>query len=142
MVQEDNRNFVETAAKLVAAYVSQNRITPAELPNLIKQVHLALSTLGKGDQRPSVVALVPAVPIKKSITPEYLISLEDGKHFKTLKRHLTIHYNLTPEQYRAKWSLPPDYPMVAPSYAERRSALAKSAGLGRRRTFVKKRLAR
>ena len=129
---EANQSVVEFAADIVSAYVSNNSVTPADLVSLIGQVHGALATLGKEPEAPPAAALVPAVTIKKSITDEYLICLEDGLQFKSLKRHLTTKYDLTPEQYRARWGLPSDYPMVAPAYAERRSMLAKSMGLGRK----------
>ena len=129
---EDDRDLVESAADIVSAYVSNNSVTAADLPGLIGQVYAALSTLGKEPEALPSAPLVPAVSIKKSITPEYLVCLEDGLQFKSLKRHLNTKYNLSPEQYRARWSLPSDYPMVAPAYAERRSALAKSMGLGRK----------
>ena len=122
---------VERTAEIVAAYVSTNTVAPADLGNLIRDVHLALSGLGNPVVAPE--PLVPAVPVKKSVTSDYIVCLEDGKKFKTLKRHLAIHYGLTPQQYREKWGLPADYPMVAPAYAEARSQLAKSIGLGQKR---------
>jgi predicted transcriptional regulator len=106
--------------------------TPAaSLPGLIADINTAIRGLGGPAPAPEPVQLVPAVPVKKSITPDYLISLEDGRKFKSLKRHLMTHYDLTPDQYRKKWNLPADYPMVAPGYAAVRSELAKSLGLGR-----------
>lgn len=124
-------------AEIVAAHVSNNAVPMAELPTLIQEVHRALSTLGAPAPAPApapVVAPVekpqPAVSIKKSITPDYLVCLEDGKKLKMLKRHLKAAYDMTPEQYRERWGLPADYPMVAPNYAERRSELAKQIGLG------------
>jgi predicted transcriptional regulator len=124
-------NMIEMAAELVAAFVSNNSVPSSELPNLIQTVHAAVLGLAKGvDQQPAKEEpKEPAVAIKKSITPEYLICLEDGKHFKSLKRHLASH-GLTPDQYRAKWKLPANYPMVAPNYAAKRSELAKAIGLG------------
>ena len=127
-----NTALAEMTSELVAAYVSKNHIQVSELPNLISSVHAAFGGLGK-PEAPSVepTKLVPPVSIKKSITDEYLVSMEDGKRYKSLKRHLST-YGLTPAEYRAKWGLPGDYPMVAPSYAAKRSALAKSLGLGRK----------
>ena len=124
--------LVELSASLVGAYVSHNALSASDLPKLIAQVHQAL--IGLGGPAPAEVApeLKPAVPVKKSITPDYLICLEDGKKFKSLKRHLRTEYDMSPDEYRARWGLPPDYPMVAPSYSEARSALAKSIGLGRK----------
>lgn len=122
---------VERTAEIVAAYVSNNTVAPADLGNLIRDVHMALAGLGNPIVAPE--PLVPAVPVKKSVTSDYIVCLEDGKKFKTLKRHLAIHYGLTPQQYREKWNLPADYPMVAPAYAEARSQLAKSIGLGQKR---------
>lgn len=123
--------LIELTADIVSAYVSNNPVPLGELPALIGQVHAALKgTVGGSPEKPE--ALKPAVPIKKSVTPDYIISLEDGKKFKSLKRHLSTHYGLTPDEYRAKWGLPADYPMVAPNYAAARSALAKTIGLGRK----------
>lgn len=122
--------IMEFASDIVSAYVSNNAIQGSELPNLIRDVHATLTTLANGT--PGMVhEKVPAVPIKKSITDEFLICLEDGKKFKSLKRHLRSKYGLTPEAYREKWGLPANYPMVAPSYARKRSALAKEMGLGK-----------
>ncbi len=125
-------NLVELTADVVSAYVSNNPVPVGELPALIGHVYVALKgTAGAVvSERPEV--LKPAVPIRKSVTPDYIISLEDGKKFKSLKRHLSTHYGLTPDEYRAKWGLPADYPMVAPNYAATRSALAKALGLGRK----------
>jgi predicted transcriptional regulator len=126
-------NFIELTAEIVSAYVSNNTVAAAEIPALISQVHTALSRVsGKSGDAPAE-PLKPAVSVKKSITPEYIICLEDGKKFKSLKRHLRTQYNMTPEQYREKWSLGPDYPMVAPNYAAARSQLAKQMGLGQQR---------
>ncbi len=128
-----NSQFVELAADIVSAYVANNNVTTADLPGLIGSVHMALSKLGSGSEAAPVAApLVPAVSIRKSVTPDAIICLEDGKAFKSLKRHLSSKYGMTPAEYRTKWGLPADYPMVAPSYAESRSALAKSMGLGRK----------
>ena len=126
-------SFIELTAEIVSAYVSNNTVAAAEIPGLINQVHAALTRVsGKSGDAPSE-PLRPAVSVKKSITPEYIVCLEDGKKFKSLKRHLRTQYNMTPEQYRDKWSLPPDYPMVAPNYAAARSQLAKQMGLGQQR---------
>lgn len=127
-------NFIELATDIVSAYVSNNSVRSADLSELINSVHAALATAA-GHRAPAPVAeeLRPAISVKKSITPDYIICLEDGKRFKSLKRHLRTAYDMTPDQYRAKWSLPSDYPMVAPNYAEARSNLAKSMGLGQKR---------
>jgi predicted transcriptional regulator len=122
-------NKISLSADIVAAYVSCNSVTPDGLPALIESVHGALSKLSAAEAVPKTEALVPAVPIRKSITPGFLICIDDGKRFKTFKRHLT-NIGMTPDQYRAKWSLPDSYPMVAPEYAATRSALAKKRGLG------------
>ena len=125
--------LVELSASLVGAYVSHNALSAGDLPKLIAQVHQALIALGGPAPAEAAPELKPAVPVKKSITPDYLICLEDGKKFKSLKRHLRTHYKMSPEEYRAKWQLPHDYPMVAPNYAAARSQLAKKMGLGTRR---------
>ena len=117
-------------AEIVSAHVSNNPVSVTDLPNLIVEVHRTLSSLGTVAAPAEPEKKAPAVPIKKSITPDYLICLEDGKKLKMLKRHLQTAYNLSPEQYREKWGLPPDYPMVAPNYAKHRSSLAKQIGLG------------
>lgn len=130
---DENTRMIERVARIVAAYVSRNLISPADLPELIRSAHATLNTMNgagpgavifAGDQK-------PAVSVRKSISDEWLICLEDGKKFKSLKRHLKSAFNLTPEQYRQKWGLPSDYPMVAPAYSARRSNLAKEMGLGR-----------
>ena len=122
---------LEYAAQIVSAHVSNNSVQSGELPALIQQVYKALSGLGS---EPLQVTdkLEPAVPVKKSVFPDYIVCLEDGKKLKMLKRHLQTSYDLTPEAYRERWGLPSNYPMVAPRYAEKRSALAKSIGLGRK----------
>ncbi len=133
-------NLTELAADIVSAYVTKNSVPVGELPALIGNVHLALTKLGSAPEQVQAETLTPVTSIKKSITPDFIICLEDGKKFKSLKRHLRTSYNLTPDQYRARWSLPHDYPMVAPNYAAARSELAKSMGLGQqRRKQVKKR---
>jgi len=128
-----SRNFIELTADIVSAYVSNNTVPAGEIPALINQVHGALLRVSSGHSDVSTEPLKPAVPVKKSIAADYIICLEDGKKFKSLKRHLRTQYNMTPEQYREKWSLPPDYPMVAPNYAAARSQLAKQMGLGQQR---------
>jgi predicted transcriptional regulator len=126
-------SFIALTANIVSAYVSNNTVPAAEIPALISQVHSALSRVSSHQNVTFVEPLKPAVPVKKSITPEHIVCLEDGKKFKSLKRHLRTQYNMTPEQYREKWNLPPDYPMVAPNYAAARSKLAKQMGLGQQR---------
>lgn len=127
-----NLDLVEFSSEIVAAYVSNNAVAPSDLPRLIADVHAALKGLSKEETAEPVEEKKPAVPVRKSVTPDYIICLEDGKKFKSLKRHLRTHYNLSPEEYREKWGLPADYPMVAPSYSATRSKLAKDNGLGRK----------
>lgn len=130
--QTDNSELLALTTDIVASHVSNNSVLVAELPHLIQQVYSALAIVGGVAQaipeRPK-----PAVPIKKSITPDYIICLEDGKKLKMLKRHIKTRYDLTPDEYRERWGLPSDYPMVAPNYASQRSALAKKIGLGTKR---------
>ena len=126
-------NFIELTADIVSAYVSNNSVGTAEIPALINQVHAALIRVSAGQVDLPSEPLKPAIAVKKSITPDHIVCLEDGKKFKSLKRHLRTQYGLSPEQYREKWGLPPDYPMVAPKYAEARSQLAKQMGLGQQR---------
>jgi MucR family transcriptional regulator, transcriptional regulator of exopolysaccharide biosynthesis len=126
-------NYIELTAEIVSAYVSNNPVPAADMPGLINQVHSALTRVSGGQADVAPEPLKPAVSVKKSITPDYIVCLEDGKKFKSLKRHLRTQYNMTPEQYRDKWGLPPDYPMVAPNYAAARSQLAKQMGLGQQR---------
>src|SRR6185312_9877772 len=126
----EDGNFVGLTANIVSAYVSNNTVAAGDIPALINQVHAALLRVTTGAPASSVEPLKPAVPVKRSITPEHIVCLEDGKKFKSLKRHLRTQYNMTPEQYREKWGLPSDYPMVAPNYAAARSQLAKQMGLG------------
>jgi predicted transcriptional regulator len=132
----DNTDLTETlialTADIVSAHVSNNSVAVSDLPLLIQNVHSALSSLGDELVEPEVKQ-EPAVSIRASIRPDYIVCLEDGKKLKMLKRHLMTHYQLTPEQYRAKWNLPADYPMVAPNYAEQRRSLAKKIGLGTKR---------
>jgi len=125
--------LLELTADLVSAYVSNNPVPAAELPNLIAEVHAALGRVGSVPEQAPIEKQKPAVNPKRSVFDDYIICLEDGKKFKSLKRHLMTHYGLTPEQYREKWGLEPNYPMVAPSYAAARSLLAKKTGLGRKR---------
>ena len=130
---ENKTDIVELTSDIVAAYVGNNAVPSSDLPSLINDVYRALAGAVSGASDKPAADAKPAVPVRRSVTPEYIICLEDGKKFKSLKRHLRTHYNLTPEQYREKWNLPHDYPMVAPEYAKARSALAKKMGLGQRR---------
>jgi predicted transcriptional regulator len=123
--------FTELTAEIVAAYVANNSVPAGNLAELISTVHTAVSGLSQ-PAAPAAVTLSPAVNPKRSVQPDYIVCLEDGKRFKSLKRHLMTKYALTPEEYRAKWGLPHDYPMVAPNYATARSELAKAMGLGRK----------
>ncbi len=125
--------LLRMAAEIVTAYVGGNNLPSGQIPDVIKTVHGALSGLVSDSSKPAATQQKPAVPIKRSITPEYIICLEDGKKLKMLKRYLRSHYNMTPEEYRAKWNLPAEYPMVAPKYSEKRSEFAKKIGLGRTR---------
>jgi predicted transcriptional regulator len=134
----DSADKVSLSADIVSAYVSRNSVTPSGLPALIESIYEAVAKLGAVQAVPEAEALVPAVPIRRSITPGFLICLDDGKRLKTLKRHLS-NLGMTPDQYRAKWHLPKDYPMTAPDYAAKRSALAKSIGLGQLRKDTAKR---
>jgi predicted transcriptional regulator len=127
------QDLVEMAADIVSAYVSANSVAAQEIPGLIRTVHAALREVAGAGPALADNSQEPAVAIKKSVTPEYIICLEDGKKFKSLKRHLRTRYSMTPDDYRAKWGLPHDYPMVAPNYAKERSNLAKRMGLGHSR---------
>ena len=127
------KSYMDLTANIVSAYLSNNPTPASEIPNLISQVHSALLRVSSGRSETPLEPSKPAVPVKKSIAPDYLVCLEDGKRFKSLKRHLRTQYNMTPEQYREKWGLPPEYPMVAPNYAVARSQLAKKMGLGQQR---------
>ena len=127
---DDKSEVIEMTADIVAAYVGANSVAAGDLPSLIQSVHRALSGVAAGSDVAEAAPKEPAVPLKKSITPDYLICLEDGRKFKSLKRHLRTKYNMSPEDYRAKWGLAKDYPMVAPNYAKARSELAKQMGLG------------
>ncbi len=125
---ENQSEILELTTEIVSAHVSNNTLPVADLPQLIQDVYKTLSTVGTGQS--STERLQPAVSIKKSVMPDYIVCLEDGKKLKMLKRHLKTAYNMTPEEYREKWGLPRDYPMVAPNYAKHRSSLAKKIGLG------------
>lgn len=129
----DDTSYIELAADIVSAYVSNNSVPASDLPSLISDIHGALLRLsGPVVEEPSEPQK-PAISVKKSIAPDFIVCLEDGKKFKSLKRHLRTQYNMSPEQYREKWALPADYPMVAPNYAAARSRLAKEMGLGQQR---------
>jgi len=128
-----NSDFIDLTAGIVAAYVSHNLVPASDIPALIDQVHGALAMISTGQRPAPPDDLSPMVPVRKSVTPDYLICLEDGKRFKSLKRHLRAQYNMSPDQYREKWGLPRDYPMVAPNYAATRSRLAMQIGLGQGR---------
>jgi predicted transcriptional regulator len=127
---EDNTELLTLTADIAAAYVSNNTVSASDVPSVIQTIYRALASVGSAAAAPAPEPQKPAVPIKKSITPDFLISLEDGKKYKSLKRHLRTQYTMSPEDYRAKWGLPKDYPMVAPNYARARSDLAKQMGLG------------
>ncbi len=128
-----NADLIDLTADIVSAYVTNHSVSQQDLPSLIADVHQALARTHSGMNEPEPEPLKPAVNPKKSVFPDYIICLEDGKKFKSLKRHLRTHYDLSPEEYREKWGLAPDYPMVAPNYAAARSALAKQMGLGQQR---------
>ena len=128
-----NENYVELAADIVSAYVSNNAVPSSDLPALINEVHAALLRVTTGEATSVADSPKPAVPAKKSVTNEFIVCLEDGRKFKSLKRHLRTQYNMSPDDYREKWNLGPDYPMVAPNYAKARSNLAKQMGLGQQR---------
>ncbi|MCI5076439.1 MucR family transcriptional regulator [Oricola sp.] len=134
----DDARFARMTAAVVSAYVENNAVTTADLPKLIGEVHKALKKLDGSETASEAEKPKPAVNPKRSVTDDYLICLEDGQKFKSLKRHLMSHYGMTPEQYREKWGLSADYPMVAPSYAAQRSALAREMGLGRKRALKTK----
>lgn len=140
--REDGDGLLKLATEIVAAYVSNNTLPSGELADVIKSVHATLGSLAgnsnhstngsaNGVAQPNDAPLHPAVAIEASVTPDYIVCLEDGERFKMLRRHLRVRYNLSPDEYRAKWRLPDDYPMVAPNYAARRSEVAKRFGLGR-----------
>ena len=127
---DDKSEIIEMTADIVSAYVGNNTVPATELPALIQNIPRALSQVSGGDEPAPEAPKEPAVPVRKSISPDFLVCLEDGRKFKSLKRHLRTKYNMSPEEYRAKWGLPKDYPMVAPNYAKARSDLAKQMGLG------------
>ncbi len=127
---DDKAEIIEMTADIVSAYVGNNSVSSSDLPNLIQSVHRALSSVTSGTAETQPAPKEPAVPVKRSITPDYLICLEDGRKFKSLKRHLRTKYDMSPDEYRSKWGLSKDYPMVAPNYAKARSDLAKQMGLG------------
>ena len=127
---EEKPELLEMTADIVSAYVSNNTVSADAVPGLIAQIHAALSGVSSAPVEVEPEPKEPAVPVRKSITPDFLICLEDGRKFKSLKRHLRTAYDLSPEEYREKWNLPSDYPMVAPNYAEQRRTLAKKIGLG------------
>ena len=134
MADNDNADdmLLTLTADIVAAHVSNNSVAVNDLPNLIQNVHQALSVISAKSAAPEPRP-EPKVPVRSSVKPDFIVCLEDGKRLKMLKRHLMTHYNMTPDQYRQKWGLSPDYPMVAPNYAEQRRTLAKSIGLGTKR---------
>ena len=128
----DDVDILGLSAEIVAAYVGQNTVSQSAIPELIRTVHAALSSLKNGDEAPRPAEKAkPAVPVSRSVQHDYIVCLEDGKRLKMLKRYLRSHYDMSPEDYRRKWGLPPDYPMVAPAYAARRSDFAKQIGLGK-----------
>lgn len=127
-------SLIEMTTTVVAAYLSNNTVASNQISEVIHTIHGALLGLSNGGGEPEPEPLKPAVPIKRSVTPDYIVCLEDGKQLKMLKRHLRTTYNLTPDEYRVKWGLPADYPMVAPNYAQQRSDFAKKIGLGRQTT--------
>jgi predicted transcriptional regulator len=130
MRNEGEDEILRMVTEIVAAYVSKNPVAPGDLPVIIRNVHATLGGMSNGGD-PASSTHAPAVPIKKSVTPDYIVCLEDGKKLKMLKRYLRSRYKLSPDEYRQRWNLPPDYPMVAPNYAKRRSDFAKKIGLGR-----------
>jgi predicted transcriptional regulator len=127
---DDKADIIEMTAEIVASYVENNTVSAADLPGLIQSVHRAITSVSGGAEAVEVAPKEPAVPVRRSITPDHLVCLEDGRKFKSLKRHLRTKYNMSPEDYRTKWGLAKDYPMVAPNYAKARSDLAKQMGLG------------
>jgi predicted transcriptional regulator len=137
MVEENvekvsHEDLLRMSVDIVAAYASKNALPADQIPEVIKTVYGALNSLDAAPQAPQAEPLKPAVPVRRSVHPDYIVCLEDGKKLKMLKRHLRTTYDMTPEEYRAKWGLPPDYPMVAPNYAKQRSDFAKEIGLGRK----------
>lgn len=137
----DNKNaLIDMTVEIVSAYVGNNEITVAELPSLIQQVYVSLADVSQGVVVRDNEPLKPAIAVKRSVSNDYIVCLEDGRKFKSLKRHLRAYYDMSPDEYRAKWSLPKDYPMVAPNYARARSTLAKQMGLGQKSRRKKIRL--
>ena len=132
MAGESNTDVLRLTAKIVSAHIGRNQIAPDALPKLIQSVHHSLATAGTTELAPALAPMTPAVPIRKSVFPDHIVCLEDGKKLKVLKRHLRVSYGMTPEQYCEKWGLPADYPMVASDYASHRSNLAKQFSLGRK----------
>ena len=131
MIEKPSQNeLLSLTTEIVASHLSNNTLAVGDIPQLIKLVYGTLSSQGQEEEKPEPEKPVPAVPVKKSVMPDYIICLEDGKKLKMLKRHLKTRYNISPEEYRKRWGLPDDYPMVAPAYAEQRSSLAKKIGLG------------
>jgi predicted transcriptional regulator len=130
MRNEGEDEILRMVTEIVSAYVSKNPVAPGDLPVIIRNVHATLGGMGSGAEAVSS-SRAPAVPVKKSVTPDYIVCLEDGKKLKMLKRYLRSRYKLSPDEYRQRWNLPPDYPMVAPNYAKRRSDFAKKIGLGK-----------
>ena len=131
-IEASPETLVRLSTEVIASYLSNNAVSPTAIPDIIRSVHAALSSLGKAEAAPMPMERQrPAVPIAKSVQTDYIVCLEDGTHLKMLKRYLRSRYNLSPEEYRRKWGLPSDYPMVAPAYANRRSEFAKQIGLGR-----------
>ena len=137
-MKSDNNELVELTTTIVSAYVSNNTVVAGDLPTIIGDVHDALSRASVNATQPPAEEFKPAVPVKRSVTPEYIVCLEDGKKQKMLKRHLMTNHEMTPADYRQKWGLSSEYPMVAPNYAEQRRTLAKSIGLGTKRRRTRK----
>jgi predicted transcriptional regulator len=131
MAKESDEDILKLVTEIVAAYVSKNPVAASELPGIIKNVHATLGGFSSRAPEGSTAPRPPAVPVKKSVTPDHIVCLEDGKKLKMLKRYLRSRYKMSPDEYRARWNLPPDYPMVAPNYAARRSEFAKKIGLGK-----------
>lgn len=127
----DSETLLELTTTIVSAFLKNNSMPAAQLPALISDIHRSLAEVSSTEEKAPAANQPPAVPVKKSVTPDYLICLEDGQKLKMLKRYLRTNFNMSPEEYRAKWNLPSDYPMVAPSYAEKRAEMAKAIGLGR-----------
>ncbi|MEY4708046.1 MAG: hypothetical protein RJB58_1769 [Pseudomonadota bacterium] len=139
MGKESDEDILRLVTEIVAAYVARNPVAASELPGIIKNVHATLGGLSGRAPEGGTAPRPPAVPVKKSVTPDHIVCLEDGKKLKMLKRYLRSRYKMSPDEYRARWNLPPDYPMVAPNYAARRSELAKKIGLGKGSTAKGKR---